>query len=484
MQNNPAPKDVVELFKVLESTPLFMSHLDSSFGEDNDTLAALQSLVYDGTPDEIALNFKEQGNDCFKDGPKYYRNAIEYYSKGIAAAPDDQDLKSVLHSNRAAVNLELGNFRKAINDCAEAIKINPRNVKAYYRSIKALFALDRFEEALDCCEYAYSKVIQADPQNASMKIEKKRIQDKLTQIAQKEQKAKLSEQLKVEFEEKIVAALKERNIVTILSTAESRGKRSLTLPGQAKLGTEYLSGYIPQMSSEDGGLTVPVLFLYPEFEQSDMISQFHEEDTFQDHIEMMFSESDRPPWDEKHHYDPSSITVYFETRMDLDKSLAGKPRIYQVDKNLPLLEAMKHKSFRLVDGIATFLLVSTNDSEERNDLLFMGGFLRSDQAPDASCAMQNDISEALVSNASLQDHLRSLLRMVDKNLKENSAAQTRLAEAIKISKKTSHRYFFQQPTYFCDEDGNVPDDPIRDVDVYQKKVKYLHRKSNSIRKGD
>ncbi|ORX79170.1 hypothetical protein K493DRAFT_100969 [Basidiobolus meristosporus CBS 931.73] len=35
--------------------------------EENATLLALQSLAYDGTAEEVAENFKNQGNDCFKE---------------------------------------------------------------------------------------------------------------------------------------------------------------------------------------------------------------------------------------------------------------------------------------------------------------------------------------------------------------------------------------------------------------------------------
>lgn len=45
------------------------------------------------------------------------------------------------------------NYRKVLTDCARAIKLNPKNVKAYYRSAKALYELDKIDEAIDCCDH-------------------------------------------------------------------------------------------------------------------------------------------------------------------------------------------------------------------------------------------------------------------------------------------------------------------------------------------
>lgn len=48
----PTQKDPEALMKELMNTPLFMDHLPADDEvEDNDTLAAIQSLVYGGNPD-------------------------------------------------------------------------------------------------------------------------------------------------------------------------------------------------------------------------------------------------------------------------------------------------------------------------------------------------------------------------------------------------------------------------------------------------
>src|SRR5271170_6233037 len=93
-----------DFFKQMERHPLFMHNLDST-SEDNPELEALQALAFEGTPLEIATNFKSQGNDAFRE--KRYRDALEFYSKGLAAKSGDAELEGTLLLNRAAVNLEL-----------------------------------------------------------------------------------------------------------------------------------------------------------------------------------------------------------------------------------------------------------------------------------------------------------------------------------------------------------------------------------------
>lgn len=56
--------------------------------------------------EEIAQNFKEQGNDYFK-GARY-RDALGFYTQGIDAKPTDLVILEALLCNRAACNLKLG----------------------------------------------------------------------------------------------------------------------------------------------------------------------------------------------------------------------------------------------------------------------------------------------------------------------------------------------------------------------------------------
>src|SRR6184192_3486911 len=58
-----------EVLKLMNKTPLFMTELDE-VGEDggeNVELEALKALAYEGSPAEVALGFKERGNESFKE---------------------------------------------------------------------------------------------------------------------------------------------------------------------------------------------------------------------------------------------------------------------------------------------------------------------------------------------------------------------------------------------------------------------------------
>ena len=117
----PQPAPIEEKMTAFDSVPLFMKSLPED-ALDDPTVAALQSLAHDGTPDgiyiipeattfaaheraEIAQNFKEQGNEYFKD--KRYREALGFYKQGVDAKPEDKLLLEALLCNRAACNLEL-----------------------------------------------------------------------------------------------------------------------------------------------------------------------------------------------------------------------------------------------------------------------------------------------------------------------------------------------------------------------------------------
>jgi tetratricopeptide (TPR) repeat protein len=57
------------------------------------------------------------------------------------------------------------NYGSVLKDCSKAISLNAHSSKAYYRSASALVALERFDEALDCCE----RCLHFDKDNSAVK---------------------------------------------------------------------------------------------------------------------------------------------------------------------------------------------------------------------------------------------------------------------------------------------------------------------------
>lgn len=96
-----------EFLKQMNKMPLFMTELDE-VGEDggeNAGLEALKALAYEGEPEEVAGNFRSQGNECYK--ARQFKDAVEFYTKAIAVRCDVAEINEACYANRAACNLEL-----------------------------------------------------------------------------------------------------------------------------------------------------------------------------------------------------------------------------------------------------------------------------------------------------------------------------------------------------------------------------------------
>ncbi|KAL8750247.1 MAG: hypothetical protein Q9199_007195, partial [Rusavskia elegans] len=171
-----------EIVQMMKRTPLFMTNLDEAAGvdgevsEENIELEALRALQYEGTRAEVALGFKERGNEMV--GEKRWRDAKEFYTKGILALKrqsgqqgaqskngggDDgseqeekekereRKIEEACYVNRALCNLELKNYRSTLTDTSHTLSLSPTNTKAHYRSTLALLALSKYNLALDTC---------------------------------------------------------------------------------------------------------------------------------------------------------------------------------------------------------------------------------------------------------------------------------------------------------------------------------------------
>ncbi|KAJ2959127.1 hypothetical protein NQZ79_g5391 [Umbelopsis isabellina] len=317
--------DADNLDAAMSEVPLFMKELPS---EENDTLAALQSLAFDGTPEEIAENFKNQGNECYKKGRIGYQDAIKFYTQALDVDCQDQKLNEACYANRAAVNLELQNYGKVLRDCAKCLGLNDKNVKAFFRSAKALYALDRLVEAVDCCEHA----LAVDPENKAVILEKERCQKKLDQLNEKKRKEEERKRKEEEKKAKIDLLVKERNI-TFEVTDESVAKTAQI-----------------QLDEETNTLSWPVFFLYPEYKESDYIQAFNETNTFQDHLEVMFEQP--APWDVRKDYTLDNIEIYFENTSGL------KPSLMKIGKKLPLGKILSLDKYTIKNGVASFIILS------------------------------------------------------------------------------------------------------------------------------
>lgn len=60
-------------------------------------------------------------------------------------------------------------------------------------------------------------------------------------------------------------------------------------------------------------LTFPILFLYPEYEQSDFVKDCSERSSFQSHLQMMFPSPNSAPWDQNGDYVFPKLCLYLQT---------------------------------------------------------------------------------------------------------------------------------------------------------------------------
>uniref|UniRef100_A0A4W6E1B5 Mitochondrial import receptor subunit TOM70 n=1 Tax=Lates calcarifer TaxID=8187 RepID=A0A4W6E1B5_LATCA len=105
----------------------------------------LNSLL---SPLDRAQAAKNKGNKYFKAGK--YENAIQCYTEAIALCPTEQkaDL-STFYQNRAAAYEQQMKWTEVVQDCSQAVELNPRYVKALFRRAKALEKLDNKKECLE-----------------------------------------------------------------------------------------------------------------------------------------------------------------------------------------------------------------------------------------------------------------------------------------------------------------------------------------------
>ncbi|ORZ41472.1 hypothetical protein BCR44DRAFT_1422884 [Catenaria anguillulae PL171] len=319
----------------LNSVPLFMRSLPDTADESNPELSALQSLIYDGTPEEIAENFKNQGNEMFRDGRKHFPHAIRFYTQGIDQQCSDNKLNATLYCNRAAVHIEMGNFRKCVNDCIAAIKLNPALVKAYYRMGRAYTKLDKFDEAVA----ALSRAITLDPENGTVKVALEEAQKKLDEASAQQADRLRQQELQAEVDKLVAQAI------------ERAGIKTATLATHVPA-AEYAS-HRPIYDVANDSLSFPCLVLYPEFNQSDFITHFDIGSTFLDQLRPILDEAGAAPWDPEHTYKTSTTDVYFLT-FDTDPN---KRRLVKVGKKLSLHTVLKSSWSRVVNGVVEFLVL-------------------------------------------------------------------------------------------------------------------------------
>ncbi|NXH75981.1 TTC4 protein, partial [Hydrobates tethys] len=280
-----------------------------------------------------------EGNEYFRE--KDYRRAVIAYTEGLKKSCEDPELNAVLHTNRGAAQFYLGNYRSALSDAIQAKKLKPTHLKAIIRGALCHMELKNFSEAIAWCE-------------EGLRIDSK--EKKLVEMRAKADKLKLEETLlevrtdfSAHWQSRAVMGtdlLCERNIKLVLEPSNeeeeiSDGLAEISLDG---FHSDNATGAKVHLDA-DGNLNWPVLFLYPEHEQTDFIAAFHENSRFIDHLMVMFAEL--PPWDLERKYLPSNLELYFEDE--------ERAEMYELNPEHTLLQVLRHQRYFVKAGTPTVL---------------------------------------------------------------------------------------------------------------------------------
>ena len=336
-----------QILKELNKVPLFMTEL-----EENDEIEAIRALAYEGTPAEVAQGFKERGNEYFsekgwKDAKEFYGKAIQVLllevqkrQKGEKTDAGEEEVKKeigILEAclvNRAACHLELKNYRSCALDCVNALRINGKNVKAYYRSAKALLALSKIPEADDAC----ARGLAVDPENKALQGVAKEIIKKNEEIAARKKK-ELEREARVRQEKvTLKAALKARGIKT----------RETAQPPEMEDAKIEL---VPDPIDPTSTLSFPTILLYPLHLESDFIKSFNETELLGNHLSYILP----VPWDKVREYTPTGVECYMET-------LTGG--LIKVGKKVSLLKVLSSGNIEVVDEVVRIFVVPKAKASE------------------------------------------------------------------------------------------------------------------------
>ena len=88
---------------------------------------------------------KNAGNEAFK--AKRFSEACEQYTEAIFCKIS-KEKKAVLYCNRSFSSLKMEEHQLALFDACEATKLDPTNVKGYYRKGQAYVALRQMKHAV------------------------------------------------------------------------------------------------------------------------------------------------------------------------------------------------------------------------------------------------------------------------------------------------------------------------------------------------
>uniref|UniRef100_A0A8D0ENL7 Mitochondrial import receptor subunit TOM34 n=1 Tax=Strix occidentalis caurina TaxID=311401 RepID=A0A8D0ENL7_STROC len=103
-----------------------------------------------------ARTLKEEGNELVKKGN--HKKAVEKYSESLKL-----NQECATYTNRALCYLALKQYKEAVQDCSEALRLDPKNVKALYRRAQALKELKDYKSSITDIK----SLLKTEPKNTA-----------------------------------------------------------------------------------------------------------------------------------------------------------------------------------------------------------------------------------------------------------------------------------------------------------------------------
>nr|CAH7749184.1 unnamed protein product [Callosobruchus chinensis] len=328
--------------------PFFMKEPPKPGDDLHPLFEGLQKLKYDpdeNDPEELSLNYKEDGNYNFK--YKNYRLAVIAYTEGLKVKCGNSDIDATLLNNRAAAHYFLKNYRSALKDCELALKMKPDYDKAMKRAANCCYEMRQYNNAIQYCEMILDK--EKDDRTI-LELRKKCVG--LAKVSELNARKK-----------QFITKKKEKEEDNLVKTILERGYK---LEG-GDLSLEKLEPCFPQLVhhrvhvDENNHLVWPVVFVYPEYKVMDYIQQFHENTTFLDQMLEVFEAY--PEWDERQQYKAENLNVYFET---------PKKKLGKVDVNATLSETLRSPGYIIRGGTPSFMILVRDSPVEKKFLVEYG----------------------------------------------------------------------------------------------------------------
>ncbi|WIA28095.1 hypothetical protein OEZ86_010677 [Tetradesmus obliquus] len=304
--------------------------------EEHPDYIAMKALEEESTPEERAENFKQQGNNKLRVGLKsknrlLLREAVEAYTKGLALKCSDTQLNLALHNNRAHVHSLLGNWRSALQDSQAALQLEPASIKAVFRGARAALKLGQW----DVCGQLLQQGLALEPEAAELlQIQQVSWQGRASyrvvqQVSKWDSWGQLLQQgLELEpeaaellqIQQELAASRKQHEDQ---QAAQAAAREAALAPSRKLAAAIVLKGYrltLPEVHvgskqpyvDKQGALHWPVMLLYPETGQQDVIEDWHEEDLVAEHLDVMFG-PDAPSidWDTAGEYSRQRVQLYY-----------------------------------------------------------------------------------------------------------------------------------------------------------------------------